>query len=133
MVPYVTLKSLVDKFFLPRRARKGVKIGPEGRSQMQDALHGQERCLVSAPSRGYNQKKRKTSLPYFQKKKSEIRGGRGKGGICAPSAKHMIVPTFQIVILQLKVVISLILFLCIEFGRFLNFISVHSNLYYWID
>ena len=27
---YVTLKSLVDKVFWPRRARKGVKIGPNG-------------------------------------------------------------------------------------------------------
>ena len=27
---YVILKSLVDKFFLPRRARRRVKIGPAG-------------------------------------------------------------------------------------------------------
>ena len=57
---------------------------------MQDALQGNERGLVSDPQGLDLDEKPKRSPPDFQKnKQSNIR----RGGICAPSAKHGIVPT----------------------------------------
>ena len=76
----VTLKSLVENFVLPRRARKGARrVGDPCRMP----------CRVRKevwlePPAGARIKKTKTAPPYFQKKIKNKRGGN----ICAPSAKH---------------------------------------------
>ncbi len=80
---YDTLKSLVEKVFLPRRARKGAcRVGDPCRIPCKV----RKEVWLEPPAGARIRKKKILHSPYLKKIKKA-----GGGVICAPSPKHGIV------------------------------------------